>query len=31
MKFSDFGLSRMEGEDLTQLFAQFADAGLLYS
>jgi serine/threonine-protein kinase ULK4 len=27
LKFADFGLSRVEGEDLEELFAQFADAG----
>ena len=27
MKFSGFGLSRVEGENLEELFEQFADAG----
>ena len=31
LKFSDFGLSRVEGEDLDELFSQFADAGELYT
>lgn len=31
LKFADFGLSRVEGEDLEELFGQFADAGQLIS
>ena len=29
LKFADFGLSRVEGENLDEVFEQFTDAGLL--
>ena len=29
LKFADFGLSRMEGEDINELFEQFSEAGRL--
>jgi len=29
LKFSDFGLSRIEGENIDELFQQFSEAGLV--
>jgi hypothetical protein len=30
LKFADFGLSRMEGEDVNELFQQFSEVGMLH-